>query len=63
MDLSDSESDVDDVEPDPTTAVESLCPPVVTQTRPRRAVTQPRPGSCVGDVMSDDVTQMRPIPV
>ena len=40
MDLSDSESDVDDVEPDPipvqmtTTAVESLCPPVVTQTRP-----------------------------
>ena len=41
VDLSDSESDVDDVEPDPvpvqmtTTAVESLCPPVVTQTRPK----------------------------
>ena len=41
MDLSDSESDVDDVEPDPvpvqmpTTAVESLCPLVVTQTRPK----------------------------
>ena len=37
----DSESDIDDVEPDPvpvqmtTTAVESLCPPVVTQTRPK----------------------------
>ena len=41
VDLSDSESDVDDVEPDPvpvqmtTMAVESLCPPVVTQTRPK----------------------------
>ena len=41
MDLSNSESDVDDVEPDPvpvqmmTTAVESLCPPVVTQTIPK----------------------------
>ena len=41
VDLSDSESDVDDVEPDPvpvqmtTTAVESLCPPVVAQTRPK----------------------------
>ena len=41
VDLSDSESDVDDVELDPvpvqmtTTAVESLCPPVVTQTRPK----------------------------
>ena len=41
MDVSDSESDVDDVEPDSapmqitTTAVELLCPPVVTQTRPR----------------------------
>ena len=39
MDLSDSESDVDDVAPDTvpmrmtTTAVESLCPPVVAQTR------------------------------
>ena len=39
VDLSDSESDVDDVELDPvavqmtTTAVESLCPPVVTHTR------------------------------
>ena len=37
--VGDSESDVDDVEPDPvpvqttTMAVESLCPPVVTQTR------------------------------
>ena len=41
MDLSDSECNVDDVEPDPvpvqmmTTAWESLCPPVVTQTRPK----------------------------
>ena len=41
VDLSDSESDVDDVEPDSvpvqmtTTAVESLCPPVVAQTRPK----------------------------
>ena len=41
VDLSDSESDVDVVEPDPvpvqltTTAVESLCPPVVAQTRPK----------------------------
>ena len=58
VDLSDSESDVDDVAPDTvsvrmtTTAVESLCPPVVAQTRPiRRAVTQPRPGGYVGDVM------------
>ena len=40
-DLSDSESDVDDVAPDTvpvrmtTTAVESLCPPVVAQTRPK----------------------------
>ena len=39
--VSDSESDVDDVEPDPvpvqmtTTAVELLCPPVVAQTRPK----------------------------
>ena len=58
VDLSDSESDVDDVEPDPipvqmtTTAVESLCPPVITHTGPKEAVTQPRPGGCVGDVMS-----------
>ena len=41
MDLSDSESDVEDVEPDlapvqmTTMAVESLCPPVVAQTRPK----------------------------
>ena len=41
MDLSDSDSDVDDVKPDPvpvqmtTMAVGSLCPPVVTQTRPK----------------------------
>ena len=41
MDLSDSESDVDDVAPDTvpvrmtTTAVESLCHPMVTQTRPK----------------------------
>ena len=41
VNLSDSESDVDDVKPDPvpvqmtTTAVESLCPLVVAQTRPK----------------------------
>ena len=42
VNLWDSESDVNDVEPDPffpvqmtTTAVGSLCPPVVTQTRPK----------------------------
>ena len=41
VDLSDGESDVDDVVPEPvpvqmtTTAVESLCPPVVAQTRPK----------------------------
>ena len=41
VDLSDSESDVDDVEPDlvpvqmTTIAVESLCPPVVGQMRPK----------------------------
>ena len=39
VDLSDSESDVDEPDPVPvqmtTTAVESLCPPVVTQTRPK----------------------------
>ena len=58
MDLSDSESDVDDVEPDQvpvqmaTTAVESLCPPVVTQTRPKEGCDPASPGGCVGDVMS-----------
>ena len=41
VDVSDSESEVDDVEPDSapmqitTMAVELLCPPVVTQTRPK----------------------------
>ena len=41
VDLLDSETDVDDVEPDSvwvqmtTTALESLCPPVVAQTRPK----------------------------
>ena len=56
MDLSDSECNVDDVELNPvpvqmtTMAVESLCRPVVTNLR--RAVTQPHPGGCVGDVMS-----------
>ena len=41
MDLSDGESDVDDIEPDlapvqmTTMAVESLCPPMVAQTRPK----------------------------
>ena len=58
VDLSDSESDVDDVEPDPVPvqmtmmAGESLCPPWSLRRDLRRAVTQHHPGSCVGDVMS-----------
>ena len=58
VDLSDSESDVDDVEPDSvlvqmtTTAVESLCPQVVTQTRPKEGCDPASPRHCVGDVMS-----------
>ena len=45
VDVSDSESEVDYVEPDSapmqitTTAVEVLCPPVVTQTRPKEGLT------------------------
>ena len=58
MDLSDSESDVDDVEPDSVPvqmtmrAVESLCPPVVAQTRPKEGCDPASPSGCVGDVMS-----------
>ena len=37
VDLSDSECSVDDVEPDPVPAVESLCLPVVTQTRSKES--------------------------
>ena len=58
VELSDSESDVDDVEPDSvpmlitTTAVESCALRWSLRRDLRRAVTQPRPGGCVGDVMS-----------
>ena len=58
VDLSDSESDVDDVASDTvpmrmtTTAVESLCPLWSLRRDRRRAVTQPLPGGYVGDVMS-----------
>ena len=57
VDLSDSESDVDDVEPDSalmqiTTMAVELCPPVVTQTRPKEGCDPASPCGCVGDVMS-----------
>ena len=62
MDLSDSESDVDDVVPDTvpvrmmTTAVESFCPPVVTQTRPKEGCdpASPRQLRRGRDVLMDD---------
>ena len=58
MDLSDSENDVDDVVTDlfpvqmKTTAVESLCLPVVAQMRPKEGCDLVSPGVCAGGVMS-----------
>ena len=62
VDLSDSESDVDDVEPDPvpvqmkTTAVESLCPLMVTQTRSKEGCdpASPRRLRRGRDVLTED---------
>ena len=62
VDLSDSESDVDDVAPDTvsvrmtTTVVESLCPPVVAQTRPKEGCdpTSPRRLRRGRDVLMED---------
>ena len=62
VDLSDSECNVDELDPVPvqmtTTAVESLCLPVVTQTRSKEGCDPASPrqwipdGGCVRDVMS-----------
>ena len=62
VDLSDSESDVDDVEPDlapvqmTTMAVESLCPPVVAQMRPKEGCDPASPRRLLwgGDVLRED---------
>ena len=64
VDLSDSESDVDDVEPDSalmqitTTAVESLCPLVFTQTRSKEGCDPASPRRLCGgrDVLTEDGT-------
>ena len=58
VDLPDIENDVYDIVPEAfpvqmeMTTVESLCPPVVAQTRPKGAVTQSCPGVCAGGKMS-----------